>query len=221
MIDKLKYQLVKIKLLPNTLFSQRHIFRQIFKNNGWKNKESRSGPGSTLEQTAKIRVEIQKLFQDLEIKSILDVPCGDFNWMKEINLEQLSYTGMDIVPELIEDNNKKYGDRNKKFVVGDITKDKIPAVDLIICRDCLVHFSYKNITKAINNLKKSGARYLLATSFPHHENEDIITGDWRPINLEKEPFRLPIPHSIINEQCSEGNGIYADKSLCLWELSRI
>lgn len=220
MIHKLKYQLLKIKLIPNVLFSQKHIFSQIFKNNGWKSNESRSGPGSTLEQTKQIRIELQQLLRELEIKSIFDVPCGDFNWMKEINLEQLSYTGMDIVPALIEDNNKKFQNRHIKFTVGDLTKDKIPAVDLILCRDCLVHFSYKNIEKALKNIKKSGAKYLLTTSFPLHENNDIITGDWRPINLEREPFLLPKPQRVINEKCSEGNGIYADKSLCLWELSK-
>ena len=52
-------------------------------------------------------------------------------------------------------------------------------------------------------------------------NEDIETGGWRPINLEREPFRLPPPIAYVDELCQHTNGIYADKRLGVWRLQEI
>src|SRR4029453_1207153 len=91
--------------------------------------------------------------------------------------------------------------------------------DLGLCRDCLVHLSFENIGRAIDNIRVSGARYLLTTTFLDHEvNGDIEDGDWRMLNLEREPFNLPPPVDVLVEHCEEGDGAYADKALGLWEL---
>ena len=75
---------------------------------------------------------------------------------------------------------------------------------------------------SVVNIKKSGITYLLTTTFTQcHENVDIVTGDWRIINLEKPPFNFPPPVRIINEKCTEGNGTYADKCLGLWRIKEI
>jgi hypothetical protein len=71
-------------------------------------------------------------------------------------------------------------------------------------------------------MKRSGSTYILTTTFPSLAmNEDLKQpGDWRRINLEREPFRLPPPIRLLNEGCTEGvDGQYADKSLGLWKLS--
>ncbi len=93
-------------------------------------------------------------------------------------------------------------------------------VDLIFCRDCLVHFSNDNILKTFENLKNTGSKYILTTTFTEcDENIDIVTGDWRIINLTLAPFNLPEPLQIINENCTEGDGAFSDKSLGLWKIS--
>lgn len=98
----------------------------------------------------------------------------------------------------------------------------LPKVDLIFCRDCLVHFSFQDIHTAISQIIKSGSRYVLTTNFPLENFKlDIHTGDWRPVNLEVAPFRFPKPILIINEGCEEEGGIYDDKSLFLWEVSTL
>ena len=67
---------------------------------------------------------------------------------------------------------------------GDITRDALPRADVILCRDCLVHFSFKDIFAAIDNFKKSQSRYLLATTFiAFSENLDVATGEWRRLNM--------------------------------------
>ncbi len=198
-------------------------FNEIYAKNGFGGNESVSGPGSSLEQTHVIRNEIPKLIKELNAKTILDAPCGDLNWIKHVNLGVEKYIGIDIVPDMIAYNQKMYKNNYREFRVLDITKDKIPCVDIILCRDCFVHLSNKGIIRAIKGFKKSGSRYLLTTIFPsHQENVDMITGrGWRPINLTLPPFSFPPPLKLTREECSEQDGNYADKSLGLWELSAI
>ena len=97
----------------------------------------------------------------------------------------------------------------------------LPEYHLVFCRDCLVHFSYQDVRKALKNLIRSESKYLLTTSFPGRKNYDIVTGNWRALDLEAPPFDFPKPLLIINEGCTERNGRYADKSMVLWDLSQL
>ena len=104
----------------------------------------------------------------------------------------------------------------------DITTDGLPQADLVLCRDCLVHFSYEQIFRALKNFKDSRSEYLLMTTFAGRQsNSDIVTGDWRPLNFRISPFNLPEPFKVINEKCTEEGGRYADKSLALWRLADV
>jgi hypothetical protein len=193
------------------------VFNNIIDNNIW-GGESKSGTGSNLVQTKEIREKLPKLIRRHGIKTMLDIPCGDYFWMRNVNLAGVDYMGADIVQKLIDENRKNYPD--VKFEVMDIITTKLPKVDLIFCRDCLVHLPYSDIHKALNNCKESGSRYLLTTSFPLHNNHDIQMGDWRPLNLEQAPFNLHYCGSIV-ENCTENKGIYKDKTLLLFDLKKI
>ena len=198
------------------------IFTNIYNNNGFNGKESISGPGSDIYQTRIIIKEIPLLFKDYNISTMLDIPCGDFYWMKEIDLKDIEYIGADIVGELIKKNNKEYHKNNLQFKKLDLLKDSLPNVDLIFTRDCLVHLSFEDIFNALTNICNSNSKYLLSTTFTERtNNNDIKTGQWRTLNLEVEPFFLPKPIKIINEGCTENEGIYSDKSLGFWKISDI
>jgi hypothetical protein len=200
-----------------TGFTPQETFTYIYKSNHWSGNKSISGEGSDEIQTKEIKRQLVKVISDYKIKSFLDLPCGDHNWMNTIDLNAVKYIGGDIVKDLIIDNKNKYERVNKKFFVMDIINDVLPEADLLFCRDCLVHLSNKDILKTFNNIKRSNIKYILTTTFPECEtNEDIITGDWRILNLEKHPFNLPEPILLINENCTEGEGTYSDKSLGLW-----
>jgi hypothetical protein len=166
--------------------------------------------------------QLSRLIKQLQVKTLLDAPCGDFHWMKKVSPKLELYIGVDIVSELIEENNRKYSAHNRQFLDLDITRDPLHKADLILCRDCFVHLSFDDIHSAISNFKKSGSKYLLTTTFTNvTRNMDIKTGGWRPLNLEIEPFHLPKPILVINENCTEGNMAYTDKSLALWELTTL
>lgn len=198
------------------------VFSEIYQNNAWSGQESRSGTGSDPSQTQEIASMIPKLLQRLNATSMLDVPCGDFQWMKDVNLAGIQYIGSDIVPEIVQSNEQRYGSKLRSFRQLDLIHGTVPKVDLIFCRDCLVHLSYEAILESLKNICASGSEYLLTTTFPDRTvNEDILTGQWRVLNLELAPLNFPSPIDLLNEQCTEGDGEYQDKSLGLWKISDV
>ena len=202
--------------------STKETFTKIAGNNAWLASESVSGIGSSLQQTAEITTQLPAVLKSLQVERLLDLPCGDFNWMQKVDLSGIHYTGADIVEHLITSNQQKYANKNNTFITLDLLKDDISAYDLIFCRDCLVHLSFADIQKAIANIQKSGSKYLMTTTFPAQTtNEDIITGGWRPIHLEKAPFDFPKPLYLLNERCTEMEGAFADKSLGIWEIATL
>jgi SAM-dependent methyltransferase len=195
-------------------------FARIYQTNLWFDAESRSGTGSSLDATAQLRASLPPLLRRLNARRLLDVPCGDFNWMRHVDLSGIDYIGGDIVEAMIEANRERYESPTRRFMTVDITNGSLPHADVILCRDCLVHFSFANVVAAFRTMKASGAEYLLTTTFLNREaNKDIVDGDWRPLNLEQAPFLLPAPHSVILEDCAEEGGAYADKALAIWRVS--
>jgi hypothetical protein len=198
-------------------------FERIFETNLWGAGSSRSGVGAELASTASLRERLPGFLEKLGIRSLLDIPCGDCSWLSTLELP-CAYTGADIVPRLVEENERRYGGpgSGRRFLRLDLTTDPLPPADLILCRDCLVHLSFRNVFRALANVRRSGARYLLTTTFLEHgENADIEDGDWRLLNLEHPPFRLPPPVDLLVEGCVEGDGAYADKALGLWDIARL
>ena len=209
--------------------SLKKAFEQAATENYWSDKDSVSGPGSNLIQTRVIRQEIPKLLKNYGIKKMLDAPCGDLFWMKELR-EELSkmlvqYIGADIVPSLVESNRQKYEDKKFSFVNLDIIHDQVPNVDLIFTRDCFIHLSYSNILAILRNYENSGSKYLLVSTYTRlsrkNKNVDGFFLYGRMLNMSKFPFYFPKPLELIVEGCTEviGDENFTDKSLGLWRLS--
>ena len=149
------YKIIKYKYFSG---SNKDIFRNIYLNNTWGDKYSYSGTGSNLIQTKTLRKEIPNIIEKYKIKSILDIPCGDFYWMKELDFKDINYIGADIVPDLIQKNTKEFTENNINFKILDLTSDSLPYSDLIFCRDCLVHLSFEDIFKALENIKQTKSK---------------------------------------------------------------
>lgn len=198
------------------------VFDEIMHENRWQDAESVSGSGSRLEQTEKIRNGIPPMLSRLGAQSLLDAPCGDFNWMRLVDLHGVRYTGLDLVVPLIEYCQRTYGGPTRSFQVGNILADPLPRADVILNRDCLVHLSYKHVFSALQNFRLSGATYLLTTTYiSRKRNWNIVTGDWRPLNLQARPFNFPPPTDLLLEGSTECDGEFADKSLGLWPLASL
>ena len=201
------------------LFNKR-LFTHVYERNAWGSKESRSGLGSTLSRTAAIRAQLPYLCEKLGIKTILDAPCGDFNWLKTVDLGFLDgYIGLDIVDQIIQKNVKTYGTATRHFFAVDIVNHPLPQADLILCRDCMQHLTDQDVLALIQNIKQSKSRYLLASTYPKEtENRDIdqiySTARITYRNLQLPPFQFPEPLSVIDEG-------FDGKMLGLWSVDSL
>ena len=166
-----------------------------------KNKrESASGGGSSIKSTEVSRDYIVKVIEKYKISSILDLGCGDWNWMSKIRneFENSSYEGWDANEDMIFNLNNIYGNDNTKFYFKDIVTGEYPKVDMVLCRDVLFHLKEKYTLKIIEKIKKSKIKYFLTTSFNDVKGKQVkfrdrpSMGDWGfyEINLNLPPFNL-------------------------------
>ena len=118
-----------------------------------------------------------QLIRMLRIKTIADIPCGDFNWMREVlaspvlGERPVRYIGGDLVTKLTSQLNVLYGQGGRvAFTRFDLAEQTLWPVDLVIVRDILFHFSKARALSVLKRLSASGARYLLTTSTPSAKN---------------------------------------------------
>jgi SAM-dependent methyltransferase len=197
------------------------IFTDIYNGNRWKTEEGCSGIGSTLANTKSIREWLPELIKTRKIKSILDVGCGDLNWMSKIEIG-IPYIGIDVVPDLIKKNIEIYSfpfRPTKRFLVLDATSDEVPKADLVVIRCVLYHLSYANITRIIKNVLASEPRYVLITNCKGISvNRDSLDGGYRKLDFTKPPFSFPSPSAIYNDDngSNEEMRLYTFKKLSVW-----
>ena len=178
------------------------------------NNESLSGPGSHIYNTVEVRKLLTSFIKEHNIKSILDLGCGDWNWFKLVNICDASYEGWDAHPTMININKIRYGSDKVVFEVKDIITEDYPEVDLIICRDVLFHLDFKYSINVINKIKNK-CKYFLSTSFNNIDTNTNIKkychiDNWGfyPINLHITPFNLKneaIVSVLENESCKSNN----------------
>lgn len=125
----------------------------------------------------------------------------------------MRYLGGDIVEPLIANNQARFGDEHTSFQILDICHDPLPQADLWMCRDCLFHFSYQDVQRAMQNFLRADIPYLLtSTHTACDENIDIVTGDFRLFNLEKPPFSFGRAQVYIKDWIDG----YPERYLALW-----
>ena len=134
----------QIKGKMNSRSYREEIFTKIYHERWWGAGESASGLGSTSEYTTHLRKSLSELIKRINATSILDAPCGDFHWMKDVDVGNCKYIGVDIVRDIISHNRFLYEAPSREFHVADITQDPLPSVDLIICRDCFIHLPLRD-----------------------------------------------------------------------------
>ena len=210
------FRIVKSNLPgSNKVIWNNNYFKNTLENKGYTNS------GSNLIQTEALRKEIPKIIEKYKIKSILDIPCGDFYWMKELDFKDINYIGADIVPNMIKKNTEEFTENNINFKILNLTSDDLPYSDLIFCRDLFVHLSLKDIFNALENIKQTKFKYLMTTNYLSiGDNLDIPKGSWRAINLCKPPFNFNSPIEHILENTSEETEL-ADKAMSIWEVKSI
>jgi hypothetical protein len=206
------------------------FFQKVYQDNLWTSEESASGYGSERWVCENLIRELPLVMKKYGVKSLLDAPCGDFNWMQHVNMRGVTYLGGDIVPEIIEQNNHKYGDSTTSFQVLDIVENKIPKVDMIFIRDLFIHCTLDLIVKSLHNIVNSGCSYIFLTQdtldsrYPPEGNveleraKDGVSYEFRFLNMTLAPFHLPAPLEIIYEAKEVWDG---HKTMALWSRAQL
>ena len=176
------------------------IFDDIYRNEIW-GKGQGSGGGSSPEITQKYRVFLQNKIKELNINSVVDLGCGDWQFSKLINWSNINYLGLDCVQKLIEKNNELYKQENISFQYNDSTMEFDYTADLLIIKDVFIHWNNKQIKDFLDKiLKDKNFKYLLITNQCAKDNllnKDIQTGEFHNLDFNKEPFNFNFPESFI------------------------
>src|SRR5262249_17846954 len=114
-----------------------------------------------------------------------------FNWMQRVEGD-FDYLGIDVVPQLIEQNNSRFGSGKRRFICADATRTAIQPGDVALCREVLFHLSFADGRRLLRNIRAAGFRHVLFTNDTSiWFNSDIRSGDFRRINLLRAPYSLP------------------------------
>jgi len=164
------------------------IFDDIYVSNKW---GFQSGSGSD-PVNAKVWINlVNRVIEMPEFTSILDIGCGDWRLGSEYNLASKNYLGLDVSEEAIR-LCSEFSDANVRFVQGDVELIDIPKVDLILIKDVFQHLNSKSITEIFSKIQHSCKVALICNDFDS-KNSDISNGDYRGLDLRKDPFLFDLP----------------------------
>ena len=175
------------------------VFSKIYKEDLWKGG---SGGGSKVENVKEYVDVLQKYIDKPEVKTVLDLGCGDWQFSKFLDLSSVSYLGVDVVESVIESNSTSYSASNIKFISRDITTYEVPKADLIICKDVLQHLCNKDVVNILVKIITSSKFSLITNDFnpENTENKDIDNGDYRCLDLTLSPFYLDVVTVLESER---------------------
>lgn len=200
------YLIVDIKKsrIINRKKSIQDVFTEVYKKNIWGGKrgEFYSGSGSKEEYAEIYSGEIKKFIDKNNIKTVIDLGCGDFNIGHKIIDKNVHYVGIDIVADLIIENKKKFGTASVEFFCKNIITDELPAGDLCIVRQVFQHLSNDEILHIIKK-RFNAYKYVIVTEhYPSSEIKKITPNKDKPhgpdtrtydnsaVFLDKHPFNL-------------------------------
>ncbi|MEY4879165.1 MAG: hypothetical protein RJB62_634 [Pseudomonadota bacterium] len=149
-----------------------------------------SGAGSDLRNTVLYVAYIQALMDRHQLRSVLDIGCGDWRFSRYLDFSGRAYLGYDVVSSVIATDQATYGAPHIRFEQADVSAlTEFPPADLILCKDVLQHLSHRNVTRILGLCRN--ARYALITNDYHPENTDCADGETRPLDVSKPPFDFP------------------------------
>jgi 2-polyprenyl-3-methyl-5-hydroxy-6-metoxy-1,4-benzoquinol methylase len=197
---KLKYNLLLIISIWLNIITNLHssslpeCFEEIYNKDTW---NGGSGPGSFIENTVVYRNVLQNLIDEENIRTIVDIGCGDWQIMRHIHIgTDVNYVGYDVASNIISINQQNFSAENISFVSYSGDFSEIVHADLCIVKDVLQHLNKKYIDNFINNMKKY--KYVIITNCcdnpdPYYQNNingEIINGNYRPLDLTLDPYSL-------------------------------
>lgn len=193
-------------------------FEKIYELGVWihgKDQDAASGLGSELEATEGLRSSLPGLLRDLKIQTLVDVGCGDWTWMSQLDLP-CNYLGLDIVENVVERNRASYSKPGIDFRQLDAVAEPIPDCNAVLCREVIFHLSFADGLSLIKNIKRHAEWLIITTDSTTWFNSDIPSGDFRMLNLQYRPFRFPRPERELCDDCLVGG-----RKLAVWRTASL
>ncbi len=176
------------------------VFEEVYAKRGWADDGSafHSGPGSIGIASELYGRTISRFISEHQIRSVVDLGCGDFRVAQLFVSDSIDYTGIDIVAPLIAHNEARFASNNVRFLCLDITSDELPKADLCLLREVLQHLSNQEIAVILEQARKY--RYVIYTDYQPAAaakvgpNKDMAHGRdtriWRDsgVFLDQPPF---------------------------------
>lgn len=183
--------------------SPRAIFSEIYRDGAWGGGQGEyySGTGSDDEVSGAYVAVARDYIERHGIRSVVDLGCGDFRVGGKLLSPGLAYTGVDVVPDLIEANRREHGALGVRFETVDIIHDELPDGELYLLRQVLQHLSNDHIAKVLDKLRAK-SHVLLAEHHPAPRrfkrwNQDKPTGKGTRVvfgsgvHPQEPPFSFP------------------------------
>jgi SAM-dependent methyltransferase len=185
----------------------------------WGSPETPCGPGSTIEACRCILERLPEWIRTHQIRSIVDLGCGDFHWMSRLDLSGLEYDGYDVVRFLIEQNVAKHGLANVRFHHADLTELSVPKADLAVLKDVLIHLPTSQALGIVERVRAARPRFLASTTAPGwlvSNRACMKIGEFSPLDLEAPPFLLGASIASVEVPSRPGNPA---KRFALWRIA--
>jgi SAM-dependent methyltransferase len=187
---------------------QENTFEQIYRTGFWKSYfGTESGPGSSIECSKQYLDFVQQFCVDNNIKSILDLGCGDFNLMRHFNFDGIVYHGVDVVDFVIQNNIQKYGTPTLTFesasIINYTPKQKY---DLVLCKDVLQHLPTNDVVSILNILTNNLS--LVANDYAENCNQNVPAGKYSPVDLSKPPYSVAGQYVFHWQSCTFPKKVY-------------
>jgi hypothetical protein len=192
------------------------IFTKIYETKAWgnnKNKEysGSSGDGSIIDYNKDNYIPfLKKFIVDNNIKTVVDLGCGDFKCGKLIydDLAISSYTGYDVYKKIVNYNTKHHSLPKYSFIHLDFLNNKSQIIngDMCILKDVLQHWSLDNINLFLDYLVENKKfKYILICNCCNQlkDNTNIKNGEFRQLSCDYLPLKKYNPKKLYNYHTKE------------------
>ena len=185
-------------------------FTYLYENNVWGSNNvaeynGSSGSGSSIEYNKDTYIPfLKKFIIDNNIKTVIDLGCGDFLCGKLIYDDlDIFYIGYDTYKKIIDYNIAHNASTKYSFIHSDFcnNKENIIEGDLFILKDVIQHWSCNSIYNFIDYLLefKNFKYILICNDYKQLEdNVDTVDGGYRALNCEYLPLKKYNPTKIFN-----------------------
>ena len=187
-------------------------FGEIYRRRLWGGDQSAdffSGAGSTPEVVGPYIASVRGVLAGRPRSVVVEIGCGDFGVGSQLTDLAGLYTACDVVPELIDRNQRLFVRDNLKFVTIDAVTDPLPPGDLVIVRQVFQHLRNDQIQRIVKKLAQYQT-WIISEHIPSAKefvpNVDILSGaDNRlavqsGVVLTERPFSIrPRSAKVLNE----------------------